>query len=89
MCNSSGGLELTLVDQAGLELSRDPPASTSQVLGLKAGNDFNMCQRVHGFHLNTALLFMVRSPGPAWLPNSLCTEDDFEFYTTAFLWCWG
>jgi hypothetical protein len=35
LCVALAVLELTLVDQTGLEL-RDPPVSASQVLGLKA-----------------------------------------------------
>jgi hypothetical protein len=35
LCVALAALELTLVDQAGLE-HRNPPASASQVLGLKA-----------------------------------------------------
>jgi hypothetical protein len=35
LCVALAVLELTLLDQAGLEL-RNPPASASQVLGLKA-----------------------------------------------------
>jgi hypothetical protein len=35
LCVALAVLELTFVDQAGLEL-RNPPASASQVLGLKA-----------------------------------------------------
>jgi hypothetical protein len=45
LCIAPAVLELTLIDQAGLEL-RNPPASASQVVGLKA------CA-------TTALLFVV------------------------------
>ena len=71
-------LELALVDQAGLEL-RDPPASASRVLGLKASATIAQILR---FFLNPCLVSLPVFKVPA--QPSLTSPGYLLYASTAF-----